>query len=52
LDEPIDSKPTVEGAGVDLRRAFGFAIRSVFDPFFLNDFRNEMVHCIAIEVRL
>jgi redox-sensitive bicupin YhaK (pirin superfamily) len=36
------SKPTTEGAGVRLRRAFGFGDTSDFDPFLLlDDFRNE-----------
>lgn len=36
------SEPTVEGAGVKLRRAFGFGKTSEFDPFLLlDDFRNE-----------
>jgi redox-sensitive bicupin YhaK (pirin superfamily) len=36
------SKPTIEGAGVQLRRAFGFGNTSDFDPFLLlDDFRNE-----------
>jgi len=36
------SKPTLEGAGVHLRRAFGFGTTSEFDPFLLfDDFRNE-----------
>lgn len=36
------SKPTLEGAGVHLRRAFGFGDPSEFDPFLLlDDFRNE-----------
>jgi redox-sensitive bicupin YhaK (pirin superfamily) len=36
------SKPTVEGAGVQLRRAFGFGNTSDFDPFLLlDDFRND-----------
>ncbi len=36
------SKPTIEGAGVRLRRAFGFGTTSDFDPFLLlDDFRNE-----------
>src|SRR6187431_810874 len=36
------SKPTMEGAGVKLRRAFGFGDTSEFDPFLLfDDFRNE-----------
>jgi redox-sensitive bicupin YhaK (pirin superfamily) len=36
------AKPTLEGAGVHLRRAFGFGSTSDFDPFLLlDDFRNE-----------
>ncbi len=36
------SKPAVEGAGVKLRRAFGFGDTTAFDPFLLlDDFRNE-----------
>jgi redox-sensitive bicupin YhaK (pirin superfamily) len=36
------SQPTIEGAGVHLRRAFGFGNTSDFDPFLLlDDFRNE-----------
>jgi len=38
----VKSKPTVEGAGVRLRRAFGFGATSDYDPFLLlDDFRNE-----------
>jgi redox-sensitive bicupin YhaK (pirin superfamily) len=38
----IKSKPTLEGAGVHLRRAFGFGNTSEFDPFLLlDDFRND-----------
>ena len=38
----IKAKPTLEGAGVRLRRAFGFGNTSDFDPFLLlDDFRNE-----------
>ncbi len=34
--------PTVEGAGVKLRRAFGFGDTGAFDPFLLlDDFRND-----------
>jgi redox-sensitive bicupin YhaK (pirin superfamily) len=37
-----ESVPTLEGAGVHLRRAFGFGNTSDFDPFLLlDDFRNE-----------
>jgi quercetin 2,3-dioxygenase len=36
------SKPTLEGAGVKLRRAFGFGDTTEFDPFLLlDDFRND-----------
>src|SRR5574341_2178138 len=36
------SQPTIEGAGVKLRRAFGFGKTDEFDPFLLlDDFRNE-----------
>jgi quercetin 2,3-dioxygenase len=38
----IESKPTMEGAGVKLRRAFGFGETDDFDPFLLlDDFRND-----------
>lgn len=36
------SQPVIEGAGVHLRRAFGFGDTSDFDPFLLlDDFRND-----------
>ena len=38
----VQSKPTTEGAGVKLHRAFGFGATSEFDPFLLfDDFRND-----------
>jgi redox-sensitive bicupin YhaK (pirin superfamily) len=38
----VQSQPHVEGAGVKLRRAFGFGDTTDFDPFLLfDDFRNE-----------
>jgi quercetin 2,3-dioxygenase len=38
----VQSKPTIEGAGVRLRRAFGFGDTREFDPFLLlDDFRND-----------
>ncbi len=38
----ITAAPTVEGAGVHLRRAFGFGNTTDFDPFLLlDDFRND-----------
>jgi len=39
-----NSKPTLEGAGVKLHRAFGFGDSSPFDPFLLfDDFRGDNV---------
>ncbi len=39
----IAAKPTLEGAGVHLRRAFGFGHTADFDPFLLlDDFRNDV----------
>ncbi len=38
----VESQPTMEGAGVKLRRAFGFGDTDETDPFLLfDDFRNE-----------
>ncbi|HEY1806743.1 MAG TPA: pirin family protein [Terracidiphilus sp.] len=42
VKEIYQTKPTIEGAGVKLQRAFGFGKTSEFDPFLLlDDFRNE-----------
>jgi len=42
IKQIIQAKPTVEGAGVKLRRAFGFGNTTDYDPFLLfDDFRNE-----------
>src|SRR5688572_5389321 len=42
IQRVVKSKPTVEGAGVKLRRAFGFGRTDDFDPFLLlDDFRND-----------
>ena len=42
IKQVIQSEPVVEGAGVHLRRAFGFGKTDDFDPFLLfDDFRNE-----------
>jgi redox-sensitive bicupin YhaK (pirin superfamily) len=39
----VKAKPTLEGAGVHLRRAFGFGNTTDFDPFLLlDDFRNDI----------
>ena len=38
----IKSQPTLEGAGVHLKRAFGFGNTDLFDPFLLlDDFRSD-----------
>ncbi len=38
----VKARPTIEGAGVHLRRAFGFGQTDDYDPFLLlDDFRNE-----------
>jgi quercetin 2,3-dioxygenase len=38
----VQARPTMEGAGVKLQRAFGFGNTTEFDPFLLfDDFRNE-----------
>jgi redox-sensitive bicupin YhaK (pirin superfamily) len=38
----VQAKPTIEGAGVKLRRAFGFGETGEYDPFLLlDDFRSE-----------
>ncbi|HLJ87025.1 MAG TPA: pirin family protein [Candidatus Angelobacter sp.] len=40
--QTIQTKPTLEGAGVKLQRAFGFGKTKDFDPFLLlDDFRND-----------
>ncbi|MGA7339092.1 MAG: pirin family protein [Terracidiphilus sp.] len=42
VKEVLETKPTIEGAGVKLQRAFGFGKTAEFDPFLLlDDFRNE-----------
>src|SRR5690242_13449823 len=42
IQQIIQTKPTIEGAGVKLQRAFGFGKTKDFDPFLLlDDFRNE-----------
>ena len=38
----VEAQPAIEGAGVHLRRAFGFGATEDFDPFLLlDDFRND-----------
>jgi redox-sensitive bicupin YhaK (pirin superfamily) len=38
----VQARPTIEGAGVKLRRAFGFGETAEYDPFLLlDDFRND-----------
>jgi redox-sensitive bicupin YhaK (pirin superfamily) len=42
IKQVSQSQPHIEGAGVHLRRAFGFGNTSDFDPFLLfDDFRND-----------
>ena len=42
IKQIIKAQPTTEGAGVQLRRAFGFGRTEEFDPFLLlDDFRND-----------
>jgi quercetin 2,3-dioxygenase len=42
VKQVVQSKPTMEGAGVRLRRAFGFGNTTDYDPFLLlDDFRND-----------
>jgi quercetin 2,3-dioxygenase len=42
IDTVLESRPTIEGAGVHLRRAFGHAELPRLDPFLLlDDFRSE-----------
>src|SRR5665213_87987 len=42
VKEVIQTKPTLEGAGVKLERVFGFGKTKEFDPFLLlDDFRNN-----------
>src|SRR5262250_2209837 len=42
IKQILQTKPTIEGAGVKLQRAFGFGKTKDFDPFlFLDDFRND-----------
>ena len=43
IKKVIKSKPTMEGAGVHLKRAFGFGEVHEFDPFLLmDDFRSNV----------
>ena len=42
VKQVLETRPTIEGAGVKLERAFGFGKTKEFDPFLLlDDFRNE-----------
>ena len=42
IKQILEAQPTIEGAGVRLRRAFGFGATEAFDPFLLlDDFRND-----------
>ena len=37
----VEAQPTIEGAGVQLRRAFGFGQTDDFDPFHANCYENN-----------
>ena len=42
VERIVQAKPTIEGAGVKLRRAFGFGETGEYDLFLLlDDFRND-----------
>lgn len=42
INKVVKNKPTIEGAGVHLKRVFGFNEESLFDPFLLlDDFRSD-----------
>jgi redox-sensitive bicupin YhaK (pirin superfamily) len=42
IDRIVQARPTIEGAGVKLHRAFGFGDTTAFDPFLLfDDFRGD-----------
>ena len=42
IKRALKSKPTIEGAGVHLKRAIGFHDTSLFDPFLLlDDFHSD-----------
>ena len=42
ISKVLKSKPVIEGAGVHLKRAFGFSQVPLFDPFLLlDDFRSD-----------
>ncbi len=42
IDQILKSKPTIEGAGVHLKRAFGYSEAPLLDPFLLlDDFRSD-----------
>ena len=44
IKQLVKAQPTMEGAGVHLRRAFGFGKTEDFDPFLLlDDFRNDVL---------
>ena len=42
IDKILKSQPTIEGAGVNLKRAFGYNEVPLLDPFLLlDDFRSD-----------
>ena len=43
ISRVLKSKPTMEGAGVHLKRVFGYSEVPMFDPFLmLDDFRSDI----------
>lgn len=43
ISKILRSKPTIKGAGVHLKRAFGFSQVPTFDPFLMrDDFRSDI----------
>ena len=47
----IQAQPHIEGAGVHLRRAFGFGATEEFDPRGQFPWRNSRMRCRAMSVR-
>ncbi len=53
ITKVLKSKLTNEGAGVHLKRAFGFSQVPLFDPFLLlDDFRGPIIQSISQRVSL
>ncbi len=54
IDKILESKPTIEGAGVHLKRAFGYYEVPLLDPFLLLDgFRsNESCRSLLMNIEM